>query len=87
MSVPENIVTESSIAAPIGHAGVVAERRSAMGVRAWLLTAVLFLVPLVTYWPATFHDFGLRDDYSNLREQFKWFSQIDAIQLKSGLSE
>ncbi|MGC2032141.1 MAG: hypothetical protein WA642_19145 [Steroidobacteraceae bacterium] len=68
MSVPENIATESSIAAPIGHAGVVAERRSAMGVRAWLLTAVLFLVPLVTYWPATFHDFGLRDDYSNLRE-------------------
>jgi len=68
MSVPENIVTESSIVAPIGHAGVVAERRSAMGVRAWLLTAVLFLVPLVTYWPATFHDFGLRDDYSNLRE-------------------
>jgi hypothetical protein len=68
MSVPENIVTDPSIAAPIGHAGVVAERRSAMGVRAWLLTAVLFLVPLITYWPATFHDFGLRDDYSNLRE-------------------
>src|SRR5580692_4766450 len=73
MSVPENIVTESSIVessivAPIGHAGAVAERRAAFGVRAWLLTAVLFLVPLVTYWPATFHDFGLRDDYSNLRE-------------------
>jgi len=29
---------------------------------------MLFLLPLVTYWPATFHDFGLRDDYSNLRE-------------------
>ena len=29
---------------------------------------MLFLVPLVTYWPATFHDYGLRDDYSNLRE-------------------
>ena len=37
-------------------------------VRAWVLTAILLLVPLVTYWPATFHDFGLRDDYSNLRE-------------------
>ena len=36
--------------------------------RAWLLTAMLFLVPLVAYWPATFHDYGLRDDYSNLRE-------------------
>jgi hypothetical protein len=23
---------------------------------------------MVTYWPATFHEFGLRDDYSNLRE-------------------
>jgi len=33
-----------------------------------MLTAVLFLIPLVTYWPATFHDYGLRDDYSNLRE-------------------
>jgi hypothetical protein len=68
MSVPENIVTEPTIAVPIGHSGVAADRRSAMGVRAWLLTAVLFLLPLATYWPATFHDFGLRDDYSNLRE-------------------
>jgi hypothetical protein len=32
------------------------------------LTAILFLVPLIAYWPATFHDYGLRDDYSNLRE-------------------
>src|ERR1700682_4977653 len=68
MPVPERIVTELSIAVPIGHPGVAVERRSAAGLRAWLLTAVLFLVPLVTYWPATFHDFGLRDDYSNLRE-------------------
>src|SRR5580700_796500 len=73
MSVPETIVAESSIAAvdsagiaiPVDAAG---ERRSRLGVRAWLLTAVIFLVPLVTYGPATFHDFGLRDDYSNLRE-------------------
>jgi hypothetical protein len=27
-----------------------------------------FSYPLATYWPATFHEFGLRDDYSNLRE-------------------
>lgn len=26
-------------------------------------------------------------DYSNMREQFKWFSQIDAIRLKSGLRD
>src|SRR6202041_1792524 len=45
-----------------------AQSRSVVGVRGWLLTAFLFLVPLVAYWPATFHDYGLRDDYSNLRE-------------------
>jgi hypothetical protein len=74
MSLPETIVAEQSIAVPIGHPGVIGhpgiavERRSAVALRAWALTALLFLVPLITYWPATFHDFGLRDDYSNLRE-------------------
>jgi hypothetical protein len=73
MSLPETVVTEPSIAVPIGAADVgvshvAVERRSALGLRAWLLTIALFLVPLVAYWPATFHDFGLRDDYSNLRE-------------------
>ncbi|MGB6310601.1 MAG: hypothetical protein WBF89_22690 [Steroidobacteraceae bacterium] len=51
-----------------GHAAAAAERRSALGLGTWLLTAMLFLVPLTAYWPATFHSFGLRDDYSNLRE-------------------
>jgi hypothetical protein len=68
MSPPDIIVTEPSIAVPIGDVGLAIEQRRALGLRAWLLTAFLFLVPLVTYWPATFHDFGLRDDYSNLRE-------------------
>ena len=72
MSVPKpslrETLTESSIALPIGHAGVATARRHAMGLRAWLLTAALFLMPVVAYWPATFHDYGLRDDYSNLRE-------------------
>jgi hypothetical protein len=68
MSVPETIISEQAIAVPIGHAGVAVGRRSIASLRAWVLTALLFLVPLVTYWPATFHDFGLRDDYSNLRE-------------------
>src|ERR1700729_4136716 len=70
MSVPETAVTEPSIAVPVGttDVAVAVGRRSAVGVRAWLLTAVLFLVPLISYWPATFHDYGLRDDYSNLRE-------------------
>jgi hypothetical protein len=68
MSVPETIISEQAIAVPVGHAGVAAGHRSVASLRAWVLTALLFLVPLVTYWPATFHDFGLRDDYSNLRE-------------------
>ena len=68
MSLPETIVAEAPIAVPVAHPGAITERRSAAGLRAWALTALLFLVPLVTYWPATFHDFGLRDDYSNLRE-------------------
>ncbi len=72
MSVPEPAITQSlaepPISAGIGHIEARADRRSRVGVRGWVLTALLFLVPLVTYWPATFHDYGLRDDYSNLRE-------------------
>ncbi|MDP9084138.1 MAG: hypothetical protein M3N50_10295 [Pseudomonadota bacterium] len=73
------VAAEPVVAVPLGNAGIVAgrpgligvaagERRSIWSLRAVLLTAFLFLVPLITYWPATFHDFGLRDDYSNLRE-------------------
>ncbi|MEP6548254.1 MAG: hypothetical protein ABJD53_12395 [Gammaproteobacteria bacterium] len=68
MPLPETIVTEPSIPAPVAGAVVAAQRRSVLGLRAWILTATLFLLPLVTYWPATFHEFGLRDDYSNIRE-------------------
>jgi hypothetical protein len=72
MSVPETIVTEPSIApsiaVPIASPDVAVAGRSAVRARAWVLTAALFLVPLIAYWPTTFHDFGLRDDYSNLRE-------------------
>lgn len=34
----------------------------------WLIALVLFALPVTTYWDTTFHRFGLRDDYSNLRE-------------------
>jgi hypothetical protein len=72
MSVPKPVLrqafNEAAIALPVGHTVAAAERRHTLGIRAWILTAVLFLVPVVTYWPATFHDYGLRDDYSNLRE-------------------
>ena len=29
---------------------------------------LLLILPLATYWNTTFHEFGLRDDYANLRE-------------------
>jgi hypothetical protein len=67
-SVQKTVLSEAAIAIPIGNTGALAESRSGLRLRAWMLTALLFLVPLVTYWPATFHAYGLRDDYSNLRE-------------------
>jgi hypothetical protein len=72
MSVPKPVLrealTEPAIALPIGHSPGATARSRVLGLRSWMLTAVFFLVPLITYWPATFHDYGLRDDYSNLRE-------------------
>jgi hypothetical protein len=68
MTGPESAISEATIAVPVASPGVAVEQRSALGVRAWLLTAALFLTPLIAYWPATFHDYGLRDDYSNIRE-------------------
>src|SRR5579862_7501498 len=68
----ESLATEplsaSTIAVPRGYADVPVSRRRTLAIREWLLTLVLFLVPMMSYWPATFHDYGLRDDYSNLRE-------------------
>jgi hypothetical protein len=67
-SVPKTVMTEAAIAVPIGSPNAIAVPRSGLRLRAWMLTAVLLVLPLVAYWPATFHDYGLRDDYSNLRE-------------------
>ena len=67
-SVPKTVMTEAAIAIPIGNPGAIAVPRSGLRLRMWMLTAVLLMLPLVAYWPATFHDYGLRDDYSNLRE-------------------
>jgi hypothetical protein len=64
----DSVLSEAAIGVSIGTPSVITRPRMATRVRAWLLTATLFLVPLVAYWPATFHDYGLRDDYSNLRE-------------------
>jgi hypothetical protein len=67
-SLGESVLSERAIAVPSGSPAAIARPRAGVGVRAWMLTALLFLIPLVAYWPATFHDYGLRDDYSNLRE-------------------
>ena len=72
MDLQKRIATDPAIpiAAPgvAGYSHVTTHAGIARRLRTWVLTAFIFLVPLVTYWPATFHDFGLRDDYSNLRE-------------------
>jgi hypothetical protein len=67
-SLSETVLSERAIAVPSGSPAAIARPRARVRVRAWMLTALLFLIPLVAYWPATFHDYGLRDDYSNLRE-------------------
>ncbi len=66
MELPKHVLTEPAIAVPLGHP--IADSRRAFGIRSLILTGLIFLSPLLTYWPATFHDYGLRDDYSNLRE-------------------
>jgi uncharacterized membrane protein YhaH (DUF805 family) len=83
MSLPDPVLNEAAIAVPIGNtsaineaSGAVSQPRSVLGLRAWMLSAVLFLLPLATYWPATFHDYGLRDDYSNLREAHEELGKV-----------
>src|SRR5260370_39303735 len=72
MSVPNPVLrkalTEPPIALPAGSAAAAVDSDRPLAISGWLLTALFFLVPLLTYWPATFYDYGLRDDYSNLRE-------------------
>ena len=37
-------------------------------VRTLAIATLLFFTPLAAYWPTTFHYYGMRDDYSKLRE-------------------
>ena len=68
MSVPKPVLRDTLRESSISLPAVTAAARGRTGMHGWVLTAVLFLVPLMCYWPATFHEYGLRDDYSNLRE-------------------
>jgi hypothetical protein len=70
MSTPERLLSQTLAPAtvPVPVPWTHSARRTVVGVRAWLVTLFLFFLPVVAYWPATFHEYGLRDDYSNLRE-------------------
>src|SRR5271167_3157310 len=68
MSIDKTVLAPPAVDLPDARPGTAIARAQGVGLRAWILAAVLFLVPLVAYWPTTFHDYGLRDDYSNLRE-------------------
>ncbi len=75
MSLQKTVVTEPSIAVP-APVSVAVGSHGRSRVRVWILTALFFLVPTVTYWPATFHEYGLRDDYSNLREAHEEIGKV-----------
>jgi hypothetical protein len=66
-SIEKTVLPPPAIGLPVdGVVGTAVRSRS--GTRAWILTALLLFLPLFAYFPTTFHDYGLRDDYSNLRE-------------------
>src|SRR5471032_2530772 len=68
MNIEKSMLAPPVVALPTDRNSVALDRPNLLAMRAWVLTAVLLLVPLIAYWPATFHEYGLRDDYSNLRE-------------------
>ncbi|HXP64447.1 MAG TPA: hypothetical protein VN815_03145 [Steroidobacteraceae bacterium] len=72
----ERVLSEAAIAVPIGSPRAIAEPSLGLRIRPWMLTALLFLVPLIAFWPATFHEYGLRDDYSNLREAHEEIGKV-----------
>jgi len=78
-TLPKAALPEPAVAVPIGTATAVIPRARVFGLRALLVTGLLLLVPVVTYWSATFHDYGLRDDYSNLREAHEEIGKVVAF--------
>ena len=78
-TLPKTALTEPAIAGSIASGAIAVPRVRTLGVRALLVTGVLFLIPVLAYWPATFHDYGLRDDYSNLREAHEEIGKVVAF--------
>jgi hypothetical protein len=72
----ETVLSEAAIVVPIGSGGAITQSRTGLRIRPWMLTALLFLIPLIAFWPAIFHDYGLRDDYSNLREAHEEIGKV-----------
>ena len=75
-SVPKTVLSETALSDSVLSDTVVAVPIGGLRIRPWMLTALLFLFPLVAFWPATFHDYGLRDDYSNLREAHEEIGKV-----------
>ena len=75
MSAPEPLISQT-LAPPAIAVPLPASRRRAVRVSGPGFYGFLFLVPVVAYWPATFHEYGLRDDYSNLREAHEEIGKV-----------
>jgi hypothetical protein len=75
-SVPKTVLSDTALSDTVLSDAVVAVPIGGLRIRPWMLTALLFFIPLVAFWPATFHDFGLRDDYSNLREAHEEIGKV-----------
>jgi hypothetical protein len=78
-TLPKTALAEPAIAVPIGAPTAVITRPRTFGLRAVLVTGFLLWVPVLAYWSATFHSYGFRDDYSNLREAHEEIGKVVAF--------
>jgi hypothetical protein len=84
MSPPESPLSETvaapalplTPALPLPGERAAVRARPRVGVHALILGVLLMLVPLLAYRSTTFHEFGLRDDYSNLRESHEEIGKV-----------
>lgn len=69
---PEGATTNQATVRPAFHVAVphgkTTRAPSGTAWRRWLTVGLLVLLPIAVYWPAVFHRYGFRDDYSILRE-------------------
>ncbi len=53
-------------------------------IRTRICLYILLLAPLAVYWPTIFHEYGLRDDYSHLRESHEEPGKIVKVTASQG---